>query len=144
MGIKMDMVYVVEPDDGIREAIQTFLESFDVPVQVFSDAIEFLNAAGTNAQGCVIAEAELPGLDGLGLLKHLRTRNNDAEPPSPFARFSQAIAPWNRRLFATCHNALGSCDFLLQYGSCRMRCWIASRIFTSRIIWPSSQQTAVA
>ena len=91
----MDMVYVVEPDDGIREAIQTFLESFDVPVQVFSDAIEFLNAAGTNPQGCVIAEAELPGLDGLGLLKHLRTRNNDV----PFVLLVNAINPeYERRV----------------------------------------------
>ena len=95
MGFKMDMVYVVEPDDGIREAIQTFLESFDVPVQAFSDANEFLSAAGTNPRGCVIAEAELPGLDGLGLLKHLRTRNNDV----PFILLVNAITPeYERRV----------------------------------------------
>ena len=103
MGIKMDMVYVVEPDDGIREAIKTFLESFNVPVQVFSDANEFLSAAGTNPRGCVIAEVELPGLDGLSLLKHLRTRNNDV----PFILLVNAITPeYERRVRQDCASTI--------------------------------------
>lgn len=89
VGFKMETVYIVEPDDGIREAIQTFLESFNVPVQVFSDADEFLRTAGIHARGCLIVEAELPGLDGLGLVKHLRGRNIDI----PFILLSDEITP---------------------------------------------------
>lgn len=72
----MDTVYVVDPDAAIRDALQTLLESFDVPVQVYPNASEFLHKLGQTARGCVLVEAEIPELNGLGLLKQLRTCGN--------------------------------------------------------------------
>ena len=98
----MQAVYVVAPDEGIRDALKTFLESFNVPVEVFADAYQFLDSiegstgggidgraddcsgGGTDdgiddsrCSGCVLAEAEMQGINGLGLLAQLRARGID-------------------------------------------------------------------
>lgn len=73
----MQAVYVVAPDEGIRDALKTFLESFNIPVQLFSDAYEFLETVDGSSSGCVLVESELTGLNGLGLLAQLRSKGNN-------------------------------------------------------------------
>ena len=70
----MQAVYVVIPDEGIRDALKTFLESFEIPARLFSSADELLDVIDGSAAGCVLVEAEITGLNGLGLLTQLRDR----------------------------------------------------------------------
>jgi FixJ family two-component response regulator len=72
----MDMVYVIEADSAIRDALTTLLRSFDLPVKAYSDSDSFLQAVRGAPTGCVLVEAELPGLNGLGLLQELRSKGS--------------------------------------------------------------------
>lgn len=72
----METVYIVDADSAIRDALMTLLESFDLPVETYSDADSFLQAAPATPTGCVLVEAELPGTNGLGLLRELRSKGS--------------------------------------------------------------------
>jgi len=72
----METVYIVDADSAIRDALTTLLESYDLPVQAFPDSDSFLRAVRGVPLGCVLVEAELPGLNGLGLLQELRNKGS--------------------------------------------------------------------
>ena len=72
----METVYVVDADSAIRDALTTLLESFDIPVKAYADSNNFLPEVRNTLKGCVLVEAEQPGLNGLGLLRALRNNGN--------------------------------------------------------------------
>lgn len=72
----MDTVYVVDADKAIRDALKTLLESFEIPVESYSDSGTFFQAVQGSKRGFVLVEAEMPGLNGLGLLRALRSVGN--------------------------------------------------------------------
>jgi two-component system response regulator FixJ len=69
-------VYVLEPDDGIRDGIRSLLDSFDVEVRTYPDGASFLQHDARSAQGCALIESQLPDLSGLALLGRLRAMGN--------------------------------------------------------------------
>ena len=73
----MNPVYIINPDNSIRDALKILLESEDISAQVFADAKTFLNAVELPV-GCILAEAEMPGINGLGLLSELRKTRSQA------------------------------------------------------------------
>lgn len=73
----METVYIVDADSAIRDALTTLLESFDLPVEAYSDSDSFLQAAPATPTGCVLVEAELPGMNGLGLLRELQRKGSN-------------------------------------------------------------------
>jgi FixJ family two-component response regulator len=67
-------VLVVEDDDSMREAIETYLEAAGMETSMYTSA-EALLAGGTNAgAACVVSDLMLPGMSGLELLAELRSR----------------------------------------------------------------------
>lgn len=72
----METVYIVDPDSAIRDALATLLGSFDISVEAYPDAETFLRAVQFPPTGCVLSEVELPGLNGLGLLRELRRKGS--------------------------------------------------------------------
>lgn len=74
----MGLVYVIEPDVAIRDALKTLIASVNLPVKGYKDAAAFLRATGCAPQGCILAEAEMPGLNGLALLNKLRKHDSKA------------------------------------------------------------------
>lgn len=74
----MGPVYVIEPDVAIQDALKTLLASVDVAVTGYTDALVFLNAVGAVSYGCILVEAEMPRLNGLGLLNSLRKQGSEA------------------------------------------------------------------
>jgi two-component system response regulator FixJ len=74
----MGLVYIIEPDAAIRDALEILLESVNVPVKGFADAEAFLGAVGPVPRGCILADAEMPGLNGLALLNELRKQGSKA------------------------------------------------------------------
>ena len=65
------IVYVVDDDSSVREAIKSLIRSVGLRVETFGTAQEFLKSARPDAPGCVVLDVRLPGLSGLDLQREL-------------------------------------------------------------------------
>jgi FixJ family two-component response regulator len=72
----METVQIVDTDPAIRDSLKTLLKSFGLSVKAYSDSDSFLRGVGSASKGCVLVEAEMPGLNGMGLLRELRNNGN--------------------------------------------------------------------
>jgi FixJ family two-component response regulator len=62
------MVYVVDDDLSIREALSSLIRSVGLPVKTYASAIEFLAMPQTpNVVSCLILDIRMPELNGLDL-----------------------------------------------------------------------------
>jgi FixJ family two-component response regulator len=68
------VVYVVDDDQGMCEALSTLLRSVGLSVQTFPSAREFLKARLVDAAGCLVLVVRMPGLSGLDLQQELAGR----------------------------------------------------------------------
>jgi two-component system CheB/CheR fusion protein len=66
------VIYVVDDDSDVRHAIRSMLESDNRLVEDYADAESFLNAYRPGCNACLLVDANLPGMSGLELLKHLK------------------------------------------------------------------------
>ena len=67
------VVFVVDDDSSIREAIKSLLTLEGLLVETFGTAQEFLRSKRPEMPGCVVLDVELPGLSGLDLQRELAT-----------------------------------------------------------------------
>lgn len=69
-----DTVYIVDPDEAIRDALTTLLSTLNIHVLCYPDAETFLHchSAKNLNRGCLLVEIDLPAMSGLALLKQLR------------------------------------------------------------------------
>ena len=65
------VVFVVDDDSSIREAIKNLISLEGLRVETFGTAQEFLRSKRPDAPGCVVLDVELPGLSGLDLQSEL-------------------------------------------------------------------------
>ena len=83
----LSVISVIDDDASVRAAINNLLSSHGYPVQTFASAEEFLRSAHLRDSSCVIADVQMPGMSGLDLLTHLRSRGHNApfilSRPSP-------------------------------------------------------------
>ena len=70
------MVFVVDDDISVREALSSLIRSADLHVETFSSAREFLRQHSSNAPSCLVLDVRLPGLNGLALQRELAARDN--------------------------------------------------------------------
>lgn len=71
------IVFVVDDDSRIRDALLSLLESAGLDVAVFASAAQFLNADRPDAPACLVLDLELPDVHGLDLQRNLA---HDAPP----------------------------------------------------------------
>jgi FixJ family two-component response regulator len=71
------VVFVVDDDPSIREALTSLLRSVGLGVETFGSAREFLNGQRPDAPGCLVLDVRLPGLSGLDLQRELATAQID-------------------------------------------------------------------
>jgi FixJ family two-component response regulator len=71
------MVFVVEDDASVREALAGLIRSAGWNVEVFVSAHEFLARPRTDAPSCLVLDVGLPGLSGLDLQARMAQLNND-------------------------------------------------------------------
>ena len=69
--VKTRTIAIVDDDDGVRTALRQLLRSAGFEALTFASAEEFLAADGKDAVDFLIADINLPGLSGVGLLKTL-------------------------------------------------------------------------
>ena len=65
------VVFVVDDDSLVREAIKSLIRSVGLQVETFESAQEFLRSKRPDAPGCVVLDVRLPGLSGLDLQREL-------------------------------------------------------------------------
>ena len=70
-------VYVIEPDAAIRDAMQTLLSAFEVPVLTYAVPEEFMSTLSSDISGCVLCEALLPTGSGLQVARDLREMGHE-------------------------------------------------------------------
>lgn len=68
------IVYVVDDDAGVRNAIMRVLQSVGLSTVSFSSAEEFLNGYDPSRPGCLVLDVRMPGMGGMELLDMLPKR----------------------------------------------------------------------
>jgi FixJ family two-component response regulator len=61
------LVFVVDDDASIREALSSLIRSAGLRVATFSSAKEFLQSDKPNVPACLVLDVRLPGMSGLEL-----------------------------------------------------------------------------
>jgi FixJ family two-component response regulator len=69
------IVYVIDDDAAIREALGSLIRSAGLSVETFASAHEFLSSNRQERSGCLILDVRLPGLSGLELQSELTGAN---------------------------------------------------------------------
>src|SRR5215469_6314333 len=65
------VVFVVDDDVSVREALKNLLRSVGLKVETFVSAQEFLSIKRSDAPGCLVLDIRLPGESGLDLQRLL-------------------------------------------------------------------------
>jgi FixJ family two-component response regulator len=68
------VVYVVDDDPSMREAIKTLIETVGLSCRTFGSGHEFLESPLADAPRCLVLDVRLPGLGGLNLQRELADR----------------------------------------------------------------------
>jgi FixJ family two-component response regulator len=61
------IVFVIDDDSSVREAIQSLIRSVGLHVESFASAQDFLRAKRPDVPGCLVFDVRLPGFSGLQL-----------------------------------------------------------------------------
>jgi serine/threonine protein kinase len=69
------IVFVVDDDEFIREALKGLIRSVGLSVETFATAREFLQSRSRDVPGCLVLDVRLPGLSGLDLQRELASAN---------------------------------------------------------------------
>jgi FixJ family two-component response regulator len=59
------VVFVIDDDLSVREAVEDLLQSVGIEVRAFGSAQAFLQAKRPDAPGCIVLDVRLPGASGL-------------------------------------------------------------------------------
>jgi FixJ family two-component response regulator len=65
------IVYVIDDDQAIREALGSLIRSVGLSVETFASAQEFLASKRPERAGCLVLDVRMPGLSGLELQREL-------------------------------------------------------------------------
>ena len=71
------VVFVVDDDASVREALQRLIRSAGLRVEAFASAEEFLERARPDAPSCLVLDVRLPDLSGIDLQRRMVEANNE-------------------------------------------------------------------
>ena len=71
MSTVIPLIYVVDDDESVREAVGGLIRSAGLAVRTFSSAQEFLAFSRPDVPSCLVLDVQLPGLSGLDLQEEL-------------------------------------------------------------------------
>ncbi len=69
------VVFVVDDDPAVREALRSLLRSVGTRVETFASADEFLRRKPPSEPSCLVLDVGLPGLSGMDLQRDLTAAN---------------------------------------------------------------------
>jgi FixJ family two-component response regulator len=70
------VVFVIDDDRSVREAIEGLLRSVGLSVHAFASTQDFMHAPRPDAPGCLVLDVRLPGLSGLDFQRDLSKSTN--------------------------------------------------------------------
>src|SRR5437870_5120902 len=68
---RQDIVFVIDDDAAMREALNSLLRSVGLRVELFGSAKEFLRQSPPSVPSCLVVDIRLPGMSGLEFQRHL-------------------------------------------------------------------------
>jgi FixJ family two-component response regulator len=69
------IVFVIDDDESMREALRSLIRSVGLSVETFASAHEFLERERPDVAACLILDVRMPGLSGLDLQRDLTEAN---------------------------------------------------------------------
>jgi FixJ family two-component response regulator len=69
------IVFVVDDDPSVREALSSLFRSVDLKVELFGSATEFLQRQRADSASCLVLDIRLPGVSGLDFQAQLLKAN---------------------------------------------------------------------
>ena len=98
VGKKTPLVYVVDDDDAVRNSLRALLESYQLEVEDYTSGASFFRHYTIGMPGCLLLDMNMPEMDGLEVLGHLR---NDMHSDIPVVMITgQKDEPTKARLLA--------------------------------------------
>lgn len=76
-----EVIYLVDDDSRVREALSELLASLEMDVVAFGSAAEYLDHVRSDTVACLILDLQLPGIGGLDLQQQLA---EETSPPIIF------------------------------------------------------------
>jgi FixJ family two-component response regulator len=70
------VVFVVDDDVSVREAVEALIETAGWRTKTFATALDFLNSSRDMSPGCLVLDVSMPGLSGLDLQQRLGGRRD--------------------------------------------------------------------
>jgi FixJ family two-component response regulator len=70
------VVFVVDDDSSLREALKSLIRSVGLQVELFGSVPEFLQRNLSDVPSCLILDIRLPGISGLDFQRRLGEANN--------------------------------------------------------------------
>jgi FixJ family two-component response regulator len=70
-----DLVFVIDDDESMREALKSLIRSVGLSVETFASAHDFLQGKRPDVPSCLILDVRMPGLSGLDLQRDLAEAN---------------------------------------------------------------------
>src|SRR3979411_2737218 len=77
MAETQSIVYVVDDDSDVRNAMDTLLRSVGLRVRTFTSATEFFRAKLLDAPACLLLDVRMPGMSGVDLQSEMTKANVD-------------------------------------------------------------------
>ena len=71
-----DAVFVIDDDASFLKSVSRLLSAVGYTVRAFQSAKEFLEQLSPDTSGCIVADLQMPGMDGLKLQKTLANSAN--------------------------------------------------------------------
>jgi FixJ family two-component response regulator len=76
MSLERSVVFVVDDDVSVRDALANLFRSVGLNVKTFATAQEFLSSPRRDVSGCLVLDVRLPGPSGLDLQRQLVEAND--------------------------------------------------------------------
>lgn len=73
----LSVISVIDDDASVRAATNNLLSSHGYMVRTFASAADFLQSSQPDESACVVADVQMPGMNGLDLLEHVRIQGNE-------------------------------------------------------------------
>ena len=71
---EVQVIAVVDDDEGFRRALGSFLEAFAFRVRTFASGEEFLQSGELRVVACLVLDLAMPGISGLEVTQQLGAR----------------------------------------------------------------------
>jgi FixJ family two-component response regulator len=94
------MVDIIDDDDAVRDSTRALLESYGYEVRDHASAEQFLQAPGLKPD-CLLVDQHMPGMTGLDLLEHLRSRGDQTPALMMTGRSDPTLEPRAARIGVT-------------------------------------------